>query len=152
LISSDRASEASLHLETAERLLGAHPEQSDLAALRHEEARRAVRLGQADDAVSRASETLELLGEANPVEQGSALLAMAQGLTLSGKVEEADAAFRQAVELLERHGQRQDLGEALRSWGKLLRSTGREKEALDILERAAELGAPSAPAGAPRPR
>jgi hypothetical protein len=43
--------------------------------------------------------------------------------------------------LLEEHGPPRDAAEALRAWGRLLRENGREAEALDVLERAAAVGA-----------
>jgi hypothetical protein len=41
--------------------------------------------------------------------------------------------------VLDAHGHKRDLIEAQRSWGKFLRRAGREKEALEVLERAADL-------------
>ena len=139
LIAADRADEARPHLELAERLFGPHPDPLDLAYLRTEQAKQAVQLGDGDDAVRRAQEALDVLGDSDPHEQGSAWCALAQGLALQGQVSEADAAFRRSVDLLEEHGQRRECAEALRAWAKLLREAGRESEALDVLERAAAL-------------
>ena len=41
--------------------------------------------------------------------------------------------------VLEEHGHRRDFVEAYRAWGKFLRKAGREQEALEVLERAADL-------------
>lgn len=142
-ISSDRAEEATPHLQIAEELLGPRPDRLDLAYLRTEQAKCAVKLGEATEAIARASDALEVLGDSDPHEQGSAWFALAQAYALDSKSKEADDAFRQAAKLLEEHGQPREAAEALRAWGRLLRDEQREAEALDVLERAAELGARS---------
>ena len=53
----------------------------------------------------------------------------------------AHESFRQATTLLEEQGHRRDHVEAYRAWGKFLRRSGREEEALEVLERAADLAA-----------
>jgi tetratricopeptide (TPR) repeat protein len=144
-ISSSRAGEAGPHLDLAEELLGPRPDPLDLAYLRTEQAKRAVQLGEPDEAIERANEALGALGESDPHERGSASLALAHAYTLAGKTKEADEAFRQASELLEEHGPPREAGEALRAWARLLRENDREAEALDVLERAADLGARGEP-------
>jgi tetratricopeptide (TPR) repeat protein len=147
-ISSARAEDAGPHLEVAEKLLGPHPEPIDLAYLRTEQAKRAVKLGTADEAVARAQEALDVLGDSDPHERGSAWFALAEGHVLAGRTDAAEEAFRRAADLLEEHGRPSEATDALKAWARLLRSAGREAEANDVLERAAEL-APLAAAGIP---
>jgi tetratricopeptide (TPR) repeat protein len=136
--SSERAVQ---HLETAERLFGARPEPDDLVSLRCEQARAAAQLGDADTAVSRGQEVLELLGEENPAEQGNAWWAIAEGLAIRGDSAGADDSFRRAADLLSGEGRWREASQACRAWAKMLRKAGRESEALDVLERAADLAA-----------
>jgi tetratricopeptide (TPR) repeat protein len=135
------AEKATRHLDLAERLFGVRPDQSDLASLRCEQARAAAQLGHADEAVSRAREVLELLGDQDPAEQGNAWWALAEGLALRDDVAGADEAFRRATDLLAEQGRWREASQASRAWGRMLRQTGREGEALDVLERAADLAA-----------
>jgi tetratricopeptide (TPR) repeat protein len=64
---------------------------------------------------------------------------LAEGLALTGETDAAHDAFRKATTLLEKQGHRRDYVEAYRGWGKFLRRSGREEEALEVLERAADL-------------
>jgi tetratricopeptide (TPR) repeat protein len=142
LTKSGRAQEAGGHLELAEQLFGPKPDPADLGWLRTEQAKRAVALGQGAEAVARAQEALASLGTSDPGERGDASWALAEGYGLEGDVDSADAAFGEAVELLAAgHRPSRDSAAACRSWAKLLRRAGREQEALDVLERAVEIGA-----------
>jgi tetratricopeptide (TPR) repeat protein len=141
LSKSGRAQEAGGHLEIAEQLFGPKPDPADLGWLRTEQAKRAVALGQGAEAVARAQEALAALGSSDPGERGDASWALAEGYGLEGDIDSADAAFRQAVELLAGHRPNRDSAAACRSWAKVLRRAGREQEALDVLERAVEIGA-----------
>jgi tetratricopeptide (TPR) repeat protein len=129
------------HLETAERLFGPHPDRDDLVSLRCEQARAAAQLGDADEAVNRGREVLDLLGDENPAEQGNAWWAIAEGLAFREDTEAADEAFRRAAELLSGEGRWREASQACRAWAKMLRKSGRESEALDVLERGADLAA-----------
>ena len=65
----------------------------------------------------------------------------------------ADDAFRQAVDLLGAHGTVRHHANVLRAYGRYLRGAGRESEALDVFERAADIasnlqGEPTPPASA----
>jgi tetratricopeptide (TPR) repeat protein len=140
-VSSERPHEAAPHLELAEKLLGPHPEPLDLAYLRTEQARAAVQLGEPGRAVEAAKEALAVLGDSDPHEQGNAWFALAQGLALDSSQGDAHDAFRQAATLLEEHGRPQEAAAALRAWARLLRNEKREAEALDVLDRVAELSA-----------
>ena len=127
------------HLELAERLLGPHPEPVDLARLRTEQAKRAALLGDGDEAVKRAGEALELLGDSYPLDQGSASWALAEGLALQGEIDKAGKEFDRAVKLLSDNRRLREAAQAARGWGRMLRTAGREAEALDVLERATDL-------------
>ena len=140
LMSQDRAEGAGRHLELAERLFGHQPEVDDVAKLRRDQARHAVLQGRGQDAVDHARASLEAAAaDEHPHERGNALWALAEGLALTGQADEADAAFREATSVLEEHGHRREFVEAYRAWGKFLRKAGREQEALEVLERAADL-------------
>jgi tetratricopeptide (TPR) repeat protein len=141
LITAGRAAEAGPHLEAAEGLFGSNPDPLDRAYLRTEQARHAARTGNGARAVRFAEEALAILGEADPGEQGSARWALAEGLALQGDTEGANDAFRLATDQLEQHGQRRAAVEALRAWAKLLRETGRSREAADVENRADKLAA-----------
>ena len=98
-----------------------------------------MHLGDGDEAVRRAQAALDAAGDEYPHERGNALWALAEGLALTGDIDGAHDAFRQATALLEAQGHRRDYIEAYRAWGKFLRRAGREEEALEVLERAADL-------------
>jgi len=139
LMTQGRADEAGRHQEAAERLFGPSPDVEDLVQLRRDQARRAVLLGHGEEAIEHARASLAAAGDEYPHESGHALWSLAEGLALTGEPDEADATFREATTLLEEHGHRRDFVEAYRAWGKFLRKAGREEEALEVLERAADL-------------
>jgi len=145
LMSQDRADEAGRHFDLAEQLFGPHPMPEDLANLRTDQSRRSAMLGDGKAAVEHANEALAAIGEEFQREKGSALWALAEGLALSGDTDGANDAFREATTQLEQHGHHRDYVEAYRGWGKFLRRVGREEEALEVLERAADLA--TAPVG-----
>ena len=127
------------HLELAERLLGPSPEPIDLAQLRIEQAKRDALLGNGDDAVARAGEAMDLLGDSHDLERGSAAWALAEGLALKGDIDAAGKEFDRAVKLLSENRRLREAAQAARGWGRMLRNAGREAEALDVLERATDL-------------
>ena len=139
LMTQDRADEAGRHFDVAERLFGPTPEPIDIANLYTDQAKRAVHLGDGEEAVRRAQAALDAVGDEYPHEKGNALWALADGLALTGDHDGASDAFRRATTLLEEQGHRRDYVEAYRAWGKFLRRAGREDEALEVLERAADL-------------
>jgi tetratricopeptide (TPR) repeat protein len=138
LLSAGRADEAGEPLRVAEQLLGPSPTPQDLALLRTEQAKRAAALGDPDGAVENAREALGALADTDPMEQGAALVALAEGLSLKGDVDTAEDSLRKAVEAFDSAGRPQEAAQAYRAWGRLLREAGRESEALDVLEKAAE--------------
>jgi tetratricopeptide (TPR) repeat protein len=145
LMTQGRTEEAGLHFDLAEGLLGPNPEPLDVANLYTDQARRAAVLGDGEEAVRRARAALDAIGAEFPPERGNALWALAEGLALTGDADGADAAFQEATALLEEQGHRRDYVESYRAWGKFLRRSGREEEALEVLEKAADLAA--APGG-----
>jgi transcriptional regulator with XRE-family HTH domain len=145
LMTQDRTDEAGRQFDLAEHLLGPNPEPLDVANLCTDQARRAVALGDGEEAVRRARAALDAVGADFPPERGNALWVLAEGLALTGDADGADGAFREATALLEKQGHRRDYVESYRAWGKFLRRAGREDEALEVLEKAADLAA--APAG-----
>jgi tetratricopeptide (TPR) repeat protein len=132
--------EATEHLQLAERLLGTIPDPGDVGILRIGQSRIAALNADADTAVERARDALAILGDFHGGEQGSAVHALATGLTLQGDDKGAEDAFRRAVDLLTVHGRRSDAGAAALDWANFLRERGREEEAEPILRRAYDLG------------
>jgi tetratricopeptide (TPR) repeat protein len=139
LMAQGRAEEAGRNFDIAEQLFGPNPEPVDLAGLYTDQARRAVQLGDGAEAVGRARAALDAVGDEYPHEKGNALWALAEGLALAGDTDAAHEAFGKATLQLEEQGHRRDYVEAYRAWGKFLRRSGREDEALEVLERAADL-------------
>ena len=140
------------HLELAERLLGPIPEPIDLAQLRIEQAKRDALLGNGEDAVTRARDALDLLGDSHDLERGSAAWALAEGLALQGDVDKAGKEFERAVKLLSDNRRLREAAQAARGWGRMLRNAGREAEALDVLERATDLAVRGENSETPRRR
>ena len=145
MLSQGRAEEAGRHYELAEKLYGPNAEPDDIAGLYTEQSKRAAKLGDEYEAVRRAEAARDAVGDEYPRERGNAVWALAEALALRRDLEGADAAFREATTLLEDHGHRRDFVEAYRDWGKFLRRSGREEEALEVLERAADLASEPAP-------
>jgi tetratricopeptide (TPR) repeat protein len=136
-----KGEEALPHLEIAERALKGRAAAFDLASLRTEQAKATATRGEGEETIARAREALALLGEGDPAELGAASLALAEGLALQGQTAEADQAFRRAVSLLAAQRRWREAAQAARSWGRVLREAGRESEALEALEQAADLAA-----------
>jgi transcriptional regulator with XRE-family HTH domain len=146
-LSRDDTDSASKHLDHAEQLLGVHPSMQDSVEIKILRSRIAASQGDTKDAIALAREALELVGNSSPVDEGLAFRALADGLALSGEYPGADEAYRRAADLLEAQGRWRDATEACRAWARLLRTNGHEEQALDVLDRATELGLRAAPAG-----
>ena len=130
---------APLHLalrRLRERLFDLGGDARDLGAVRAQQAKRAALLGDAEEATRRATESLELTGDA-PL--GSAYFALAQAHALRGEVDEANRTFRTAVELLDQGGDWREAVQACRAWADLLRDANRTADAFEVLEQAADL-------------
>ena len=133
------------HLDRAEQLLSVPAAAEDVVEITIHRARIATMRGQGAEAVTLARSALELSAGANPIDEGRAFSVLADGLVLTEEHAAADEAYRRAVEGLERQGQWRDATNACRAWAKMLREQGREEQALDVLERAAELSMRAAP-------
>jgi transcriptional regulator with XRE-family HTH domain len=138
MISQGKAREAGAQFAAAERMFGPKPDPLDLANLRSDQAKRAVLLQQPKEAERLAREALELLGEDHPAERGVALAILAEALA-EQENPEADQTFKNAVQLIDEHGRQVEKADTYRSWAHYLRKAGRESEALDVLDRAAQL-------------
>lgn len=141
LLSQGHVEGAGRHYELAERLFGPSAEPEDLANLYADQSKLAVKHGDADEAVRRAEAAVAAASDEYLHERGNALWALAEAKALQGDVDGAHEAFGQATGLLGEHGHRRDHIEAHRAWGKFLRRSGREEQALEVLERAADLAA-----------
>jgi len=126
------------HLDEAERLLGPTTAAADLATIRRLQATCAVASGDWTGAEQLGSAALQLTDEL-PNERGGAWLVVAEARAGAGSPDSADDAFREALALLAEHGTVRQHSAALRSYGRFLRDSGREREALDVFEQAAEV-------------
>lgn len=132
------------HLEIAESLLGPQPEQVDLGMLRLEQARAAILAGDGERSERLARQSLEVFGDHHASEQGDVWLALADALRALGRTGEAERAYRRSIELLTTHGHAQELAVAYEGLAAVLRESGRDTEAQDVLAHALRLEAPNA--------
>lgn len=144
----ENPNEAENHLVVAENLLGTSATPQDTLYITQSRARLALLRHEDESAARLAREALELSRTSLPAEEGIALYALADALAMAGDVTGADTAYGQAVELLEGGSRWRDASAACRAWGRLLRENGRETQALDVLDKAAELGMRAAPEAA----
>jgi tetratricopeptide (TPR) repeat protein len=143
LVDREMADEAAGHLDRADRLLGVHPANPDLAEITILRSRIARLQGDAAAATAFAREALAV--DSAPADRGYALAALADALALNEETDEAHSAYRDAVRILESEGRWRAAANTARAWGNLLRAGGREAEAMDALDRAAELGMRATP-------
>lgn len=143
LLDREKADDAASHLDRAERLLGVRPANADMAEVTILRARIARIEGDAAGAVAFARDALAI--DSQPADRGHALAALADGLALMGETDAANDAYREALSILEDEKRWRAAANACRAWGHMLRSAGREEEAMDVLDRAAELGMRAAP-------
>lgn len=136
-----QAKGAAKHLEIAEKLIAHRSGPNDLASLRAEQAKHAALLGKGDDAVKRAQEALDLLGDEDPGERGGILAAMAQGHALQGDTTKAEREFAEAIGLLEGNGRWRVAELAARSFAKLLAKSNRKDDAAGMEARAERFAA-----------
>ena len=134
LVEEAQAEQAGTHLERAEWLLRLGGEPAELGVLRTEQSRWAAEVGRPDEALERARDAVEIL-EGDEA-QGGAWYALAVAQTLRNDIDEADAAFRNAVEHLARGGDWREAARASREWARALRTAGREAEAFEVMEQA----------------
>ncbi|HJX47371.1 MAG TPA: hypothetical protein VJ375_05960, partial [Gaiellaceae bacterium] len=151
-LSREDADGAAQHLDRAEQLLGMPISIDDLVEIAIQRSRIATLKSEGATAVTFAREALELNAGKNPVDEGRAFTALGDGLALEHESPAAGEALRRAAELLEASGRWRDAANACRSWARILRDSQNEAQALDVLERAAELGMRALPAEAHAPR
>lgn len=147
-LARDDAAAAAGHLDDAERLFGSGAAVEDVVELKLRRSRVAFLQGDADTAVRIAREVIELVGDDDPVDEGAAFAALADGLALADDIPAADEAYRRATTILPEQGRWQAAAIACRSWARMLRQVGREEQAMDVLDRAAELAMRAVPADA----
>jgi transcriptional regulator with XRE-family HTH domain len=136
-ITASATESAVRHLEHAERLLGMRAEKDDLAIVRRMQAMCAAQAGDYGEAERLGTEALSLSAD-QPNEHGQAWWAIADARAGAGDPD-ADDAFVRAIDLLHVHGTVRHYANVLRAYGRYLRDTGREREALDVFERAANV-------------
>ena len=149
LLDQASAEQAGEHLDIAERLFADLDEEAALGSVCTELARRAFQLGDPETARTQALRALDLLGDSPPADVGRAWRALAEVFDGLGDDDLADRSYRIALERLVEQGAGKLLAETYRSYGKFLRARGREGEALDAYERAADLATHASVA--PRP-
>ena len=125
------------HLLQAERLLGARADLDDVAVVRRMQSMCATQQGDFAAAERLGQEALAMSPD-QPNEHGQAWWAIAEARAGAGDPD-ADEAFERAVELLHVHGTVRHYTNVLRAYGRYLREVGREREALDVFERAANV-------------
>jgi transcriptional regulator with XRE-family HTH domain len=148
LIERGDSRKASGHLDQAERMLVPGAVQADVIEITIQRSRIARLDRDGDRAVALAREALSL--EPGAPDRGDALAALADGLALNDDPDAADGAYRDAVEILEAQRRWRPAANACRAWARMLREHDREADALDVLDRAAELATRAAPAHADR--
>jgi tetratricopeptide (TPR) repeat protein len=129
------------HLAVAEELFTALSGSTHLGSVRAERARVGVQTGELDAARADALEALDLLERGEQVEVGRTWRTLGDVFAELGDADLAERAYRAAIDRLTDQSAVKELGETYRIYGKFLRSQGRESEALDVYERAADLAA-----------
>jgi transcriptional regulator with XRE-family HTH domain len=140
MLSREDADGAEHHLGQAEGLFGKSAEAVDTLEIKIRRSKVARLRGHADEAVALARDAIAIIPEDNTLDRGTAFGALADALSLKGDAGGADDAYRQAVDLLEAGNRCRDAANICRAWALTLREQGRDKQALDVLDRAAELG------------
>jgi transcriptional regulator with XRE-family HTH domain len=108
-----------------------------LAHVAETEAQIALAAGDHNRAKEHVAEALDIArATGNTHAESSALLTLARSQRQSNNLTDADATYRQAVDLLRTFGPRPRLAEALREWADLLVSQNRHPEAVDLLQEA----------------
>ncbi len=85
------------------------------------------------------TQALELAGQGYPTERGLALVALGAAHETMHHPAEAEASYAAGADLMLEHGSPRDRTDAFRAWARFLQRQGRETEALDVLDRAADV-------------
>ena len=137
LLDEDAAAAAS-HLERAERLLGDTADAADLGWLWSERARERTAAGDHEKAAALARRALETLKGSDPLKLARAHAALAGAHAAAGDVDKTHAEYERAVKLFAAENRWQEAAAISRDWAHALRAAGRDQDALDVLDRAAE--------------
>jgi len=132
---------AASHLDRAERLLGDSADAADLGWLWSEQARQRTLAGAHEEAAALASCALEVLKGSDPLKLARAHAALAEARGAGGSVDDACAEYEEAVKLFVRESRWQEAASTSRAWAQTLRAAGRDQDALDVLDHAAEYAA-----------
>ncbi|MGB2875403.1 MAG: helix-turn-helix domain-containing protein [Gaiellaceae bacterium] len=141
LIDEGDTEAAGPHLQRAERLLGDNADAADLGWLWSEQARQRALSGDHAGAAALAERALEILKGSDPLKVARAHAALAEAHSAAGDMDGADSEYRQAVELFADEGRWQEAASASRAWAQALRGVGRDHEAFEVLDRAADYAA-----------
>ena len=91
-----------------------------------------------------------MLKGSDPLKLARAHAALAEAKGAGGSVDAAHSEFEQAVKLFVRENRWQEAATTSRAWAQTLRAAGRNQDALDVLDRAAEYAARVPLVAAPR--
>ena len=138
LLDDGDAAAAAPHLERAERLLGETADAADLGWLWSERARERTAAGEHEEAAALARQALEILKGSDPLKLARAHAALAGAHDAAGQIDKAHAEYERSVELLAGESRWQEAAATSRDWAHALRAAGRDQDALDVLDRAAE--------------
>lgn len=144
--SAGDAPSALAELDRASGLFGRSAPADDRAMVALERGRAAALLGDANSAEAHARDALAVCGGEYGSIQGSAHCTLGAALALRGDLDRASSAYDEGVALLTTHRRWRDASNACRAWAAALRAGAREREALDVLDRASELALKTAPA------
>jgi tetratricopeptide (TPR) repeat protein len=143
LAAGEENSEAKRQISQAERLFGARPEPEDLAVTRRLQSICATRSRSFGEGAQRAREAQEAAALL-PNQLALATWALAEALA-GVQDPAAGETFATATTQLSVHGTVREHAQALRAYGRYLRDSGREGDALDVLDLAAEVAAGLSP-------
>lgn len=147
MIAREDVDASELHLKQATKLFGITPSLEDSAELHILESRSAALRGDTERAMEFARRALGLDG-LSLVDEAYATGALADALALSGDHEGAHVSYGHAAGTLEGQGLHREAARVCRAWGHLLQKLGRDRDAAEILDRAAELILRATPAEA----
>lgn len=130
---------AAEQLDLAETLFGESASADDVARMKVERSHCAALAEDGAAAIRLARQAIDLLGDEHAPILGTAYAALGEGLALEERATEADVAFRLGVDLLEETHRWREAYQACRAWANLARDAGRQQQALDLFDRAAQL-------------
>ncbi len=138
LLDEGDAEAAVPHLVQAEKALGDAGDAADLGWLWSEQARQRTLAGHHSEAADLARRALEILKDSDPLKLARAHAALAQAHAAAGSADDAHAEYERAVDLFARESLWQEAASTSRAWAQALRVAGRDQDAFEVLDRAAE--------------